>query len=47
MVQKADFGEKGVRYRLLIGPIGDAATANDLCNKLKSRGMSECVAMAQ
>ena len=38
MVQKADFGTKGVWYRLRIGPIVDKAAAIKLCRQLKAQG---------
>lgn len=43
LIQKADLGERGIWYRLRIGPLGDKAAAGDLCNKLKSAGMKSCL----
>jgi hypothetical protein len=34
-VQMADLGEKGVRYRAVIGPPGSREAAKSLCNLLK------------
>lgn len=37
-VRKADLGDKGVWYRLRIGPFSDKAAANGACDKLKADG---------
>jgi cell division protein FtsN len=37
-VRKADLGDKGVWYRLRIGPFPEKAAANDACDKLKADG---------
>lgn len=37
-VHKADLGDKGVWYRLRIGPFSDKAAASDACDKLKADG---------
>jgi cell division septation protein DedD len=47
MVQKADLGAKGTRYRLRIGPIPDKTAATKLCGQLKSQGLPDCLVMAQ
>jgi cell division septation protein DedD len=46
MVQKANLGDKGVWYRLRIGPITDKSAANKLCGQLKSQGHPDCLVMA-
>jgi cell division protein FtsN len=37
-VHKADLGDKGIWYRLRIGPFSDKAAASDACDKLKADG---------
>ncbi len=37
-IQEADLGERGVWYRLRIGPFDDNGAANDVCNPLKAQG---------
>jgi Sporulation related domain. len=39
-VARADLGDKGVFYRLRVGPIADEAKAKSLCSTLKSRSVS-------
>jgi cell division septation protein DedD len=46
IVQKADLGEKGVWYRLRIGPITDKTAASKLCTQLKQQGLPDCLVMA-
>jgi len=41
-VQVADIGEKGVWYRLVVGPPGSREAAASLCTQLKSAGYSGC-----
>ena len=41
-VREADAGEKGIRYRLQIGPFGSQGAAEDICKKLRERGQLEC-----
>ncbi len=41
-IQVADLGDKGVWYRLRVGPFASKSTAQDACNKLKARGQ-ECL----
>jgi cell division septation protein DedD len=36
-VKRADLGEKGVYYRVQVGPLADASAASNLCEKLKDR----------
>jgi cell division septation protein DedD len=43
LIQKADFGPKGIWYRLGIGPISEKSTAKDLCFQLKSSGLPDCL----
>ena len=46
IVQKADLGDKGVWYRLRIGPIADKSSASKLCSQLKQQGLPDCLVMA-
>jgi cell division protein FtsN len=39
-IQEADLGEKGVWYRLRIGPFADKAAANAACDAIKAQGGS-------
>ncbi len=41
-VRKVDLGEKGVWYRLLVGPIENKTDADQLCEQLKTAGMKGC-----
>jgi cell division protein FtsN len=43
-VRKVDLGEKGVWYRLLVGPIESKGEAEQLCEQLKTAGMKGCFA---
>lgn len=43
-IQRADLGERGVFYRLRIGPFADRASAEALCAQLKERGQDCLVA---
>lgn len=43
-VRKVDLGEKGVWYRLLVGPIESKTEADQLCDQLKTAGMKSCFA---
>lgn len=43
-VRKVDLGEKGVWFRLLVGPIESKNEADQLCEKLKTAGMKGCFA---
>jgi cell division septation protein DedD len=36
-VKRADLGEKGVYYRVQVGPLADAGAASSLCDRLKDR----------
>ncbi|MEM7619325.1 MAG: SPOR domain-containing protein [Pseudomonadota bacterium] len=42
IIQKADLGQKGVWYRLRIGPISGRNSAANLCEKLKTSGVRNC-----
>jgi cell division septation protein DedD len=44
-VQEANLGEKGVRYRLLVGPPGSKESATGLCTQLKAAGHPDCWVM--
>ncbi len=46
VVLRADLGTKGVYYRLRLNGFGNKADAQDLCGKLKSRGVSCFVSRA-
>jgi len=41
-VRKADLGDKGVWYRLLIGPVASKGEADGICEQLKGAGMKGC-----
>jgi cell division protein FtsN len=41
-VRKVDLGEKGVWYRLMVGPMPNKADADKLCEDLKTAGMKSC-----
>jgi hypothetical protein len=41
-VRKVDLGEKGVWYRLLVGPMANKPDADKLCEDLKAAGMKGC-----
>jgi hypothetical protein len=41
-VREANLGERGVWYRLIVGPPGSREAARTLCSKLKQRGMKDC-----
>lgn len=45
-VREADLGDKGVWYRLIVGPPGSREAANDVCTKLKTQGFTGCWASA-
>jgi cell division septation protein DedD len=36
---RADLGERGIYYRIQAGPVGDVATAEQLCGELKRRNV--------
>ncbi len=41
-VREANLGDKGLWYRLIVGPPGSRESARTLCVKLKDRGMKDC-----
>ena len=41
-VRKVDLGDKGVWFRLLVGPMANKAEADKLCEDLKTAGMKGC-----
>ena len=41
-VQEANLAEKGVWYRLVVGPPGSREAASSLCTQLKAAGYSGC-----
>jgi hypothetical protein len=41
-VQEADLGEKGVWYRVVVGPPGSREAANGVCSQLKTAGYGSC-----
>ena len=45
-VREANLGEKGMWYRVVVGPPGSRETANSVCGRLKSEGYSGCWIMS-
>lgn len=43
LVQRADLGDRGVYYRLRIGPMQSQSEAQTVCDNLKSAGLSDCL----
>ncbi|MEC9369224.1 MAG: SPOR domain-containing protein [Pseudomonadota bacterium] len=43
IIKKADLGDKGVWYRLSVGPLSEKSAAGNLCGKLKGAGISSCL----
>jgi hypothetical protein len=41
-VQEANLGEKGIWYRVVVGPPGSRNAANGVCSQLRSAGYSHC-----
>ena len=41
-VQEANLGEKGVRYRAVVGPPGSRDAASGVCKQLKTAGYTDC-----
>jgi len=41
-IKKADLGDKGVWYRLWVGPMSSRSNAQDVCGRLKSAGLGGC-----
>jgi hypothetical protein len=42
LIRRIDLGERGVFYRVQVGPFASADQANDLCGNLKSAG-GQCI----
>ena len=47
IIKRADLGNKGVWYRLNVGPVESKQVASSLCSQLKSAGMRSCLIRAQ
>lgn len=43
LIQRADLGDRGVYYRVRVGPMATADAAGELCNQLKAAGLSDCL----
>ncbi|MBZ0217829.1 MAG: SPOR domain-containing protein, partial [Fimbriimonadaceae bacterium] len=43
LIQRADLGDRGVYYRLQIGPMASHSEAQQVCDNLKSAGLSDCL----
>lgn len=43
LIQRADLGDRGVYYRLRLGPMNTQAEADAVCNNLKAAGMGDCL----
>lgn len=41
-VREANLGDKGMWYRLIVGPPGSREAARSVCVKLKEKGMNDC-----
>lgn len=41
-VREANLGEKGIWYRVVVGPPGSRESANSVCSQLKSQGYTGC-----
>ena len=41
-VQEANLGEKGLRYRAVVGPPGSRDAASSVCKDLKTAGYNDC-----
>jgi hypothetical protein len=41
-VREANLGEKGIWYRVVVGPPGSKEAANGVCNQLKAQGYTGC-----
>lgn len=41
-VREANLGDKGMWYRLIVGPPGSREAARNVCVKLKEKGMNDC-----
>jgi hypothetical protein len=47
IIKRADLGDKGVWYRLNVGPVESENVASALCGQLKSAGMKSCLVRSQ
>jgi hypothetical protein len=47
MIQSADLGDKGVWYRLRVGPMNREQEAQSLCDNLKKAGLRSCLVRPQ
>ena len=47
IIKRTDLGNKGVWYRLNVGPVESKKVASSLCGKLKSAGMRSCIVRTQ
>jgi len=47
IIQRADLGNKGVWYRLNVGPVESKKVASSLCGQLKGAGMRSCIVRSQ
>ncbi len=43
LIQRADLGDRGVYYRLRVGPMRSQAEAKQVCDNLKAAGMGDCL----
>ena len=43
LIQRADLGERGVYYRVRVGPMATADAARDVCEQLKAAGLPDCL----
>ena len=41
-VREANLGEKGIWYRVVVGPPGSREAANSVCSQLKAQGYTGC-----
>ena len=46
-IQRADLGDRGVYYRVRVGPMANKTSADQLCDDLKAAGMSDCLVRRQ
>jgi hypothetical protein len=47
IIKRADLGNKGVWYRLNVGPVESKKVASSLCGSLKGAGMRSCIVRSQ
>jgi cell division septation protein DedD len=46
LIQRADLGERGIFFRLRIGPVATKSDADRLCDSLKGAGLPACLVRA-